>query len=601
LGKAPDWLPKKLTGIGYYLQMQSLATDSMRQEFRSTWLDPEPLPAEHRQLHDHPVLAALLYRRGIRDRESARDFLDSRPRPAPDPYQMPGMGEAVDRIRSAIRRRERVAIFGDYDADGVTSVALLTRAMHSAMGDEQLVMTRLPTRREGYGLNAAAIDDMASSGATLLIAIDCASSDHEQVAYAVERGLDVVIFDHHHMADDGPPGAICVSAYRTERGPYHDLCAAGIAYLLVSALAQHGIVVGGSAGQLETALLDYVALGSIADVASLAAINRPLVRDGLATIQKRPRAGIAAVCQAGGFAPSKATSTDIAFKVAPRINSAGRMGDPRIALQLMLEDDAPRAMELASQLEVMNRQRKAETSRIVESAETMLLSRPNWDRSPVIVLASPSWSAGILGIAAAKLAERFGRPAILLYEDGEMSRGSARSIPGFDIVEALKAYHGPLVAVGGHSQAAGLTIRNEHIEALRDYLGMVIDASGLPWPADPSIRIDAELAGDELGLDLVTLIDQLQPFGAGNEQPVFKLAGLPLQRYEVMGQDRSHLRLVVRTPRGNMPAPFFGAAHRSRELVGVRTVDLAVTLNAGYWNGPRLDVHVQDMRPASDH
>lgn len=577
----------------------TLSPSSVVRASPPVWIQPAPLPPEFRHLHESELLAGLLFRRGITDPEQVRDFLDTRPRPAPDPYKVPGMAEAVERIGWAIRHREKIGIFGDYDADGVTSVALLAKALAAAMGDDANIVTRLPTRTEGYGLNRTAIDDFVAAGVRLLVAVDCASTDHDGVTYALGRGLDVVILDHHHMTDDGPPGAICVSAYRTARGPYHDLCAVGITYLLVAALAQHGFAIDGSDGHPETSLLDYVAIGSIADVTSTVRINRPLIRDGLTLIRTRPRPGIAALSQMAGLDLPHATSTDIAFKIAPRINAAGRMADPQLALDLLLTGDPLRAGALAAQIETLNNKRRSEAARIVHEAERLVRSEPGWERRPMIFVASENWRHGVLGIAASTLASRFGRPVILLSEEGPVSRGSARSTPGFDIVEALDACGDLLLASGGHSQAAGLTVSNERRAELRESLEALVLASDIEWPAVPSIAIDSLLDLNDLGLETVALIDQLQPFGPGNEQPVFQLTGVPLRQYEVMGRDRSHLRLVLTTPRGQLRAPFFGAAARSRELVGARAVDLAVTLQVGYWNGPRLDIHIKDMRPSS--
>ncbi|MEA2511245.1 MAG: single-stranded-DNA-specific exonuclease [Thermomicrobiales bacterium] len=570
-----------------------------RSATRPIWIEPAPLPPNLPALHDDPLIAELLFRREILDPGAAADFLHARPRPAPDPSLLPNMDAAVERILRAVRDRERVAIFGDYDVDGITSTALLTRALRAALGDPDRVIARLPTRREGYGLNPAAIDDFASAGASLLIAVDCASSDDANVGYARARGLDVVVVDHHHMSGPGPDGAIVLSPHLSPGGPYREFAAVGVVYLLVAALAQHGCRIDGTNGDPETSLLDYVALGTIGDVSPLIGANRALVRDGLKQIHKQQRPGLVALIRKAGLDPSALTADRIAFKVTPRLNAAGRMGDPHLALDLLLTDDPLTAAMLADEIERLNTERREVSARIADEAEALILSRPDWRDRRLLIVAGRGWTAGVLGIAANQLVNRFGRPVLVLADDGELSKGSARSVPGFDIVEALGGCGDLLSAWGGHSQAAGLTIRSAQLDALADALDAQLVASGLDLPVPPSIRLDAVLPAERLTVDTAHRIDALQPFGTGNEQPLFLIRDVQVRQYEAIGQDRSHLRLVLSTPRGNVKAIAFGAAPRSRELVLSRTLDLAACLNLDRWNGQtRLDLEVKDFRPA---
>jgi single-stranded-DNA-specific exonuclease len=571
-----------------------------RSTTRPIWIEPEPLPVEAAAIHPDPLLAELLYRRGIRDAATARDFLRAHPRPAPDPWLLPNVEPAVVRIVRAVESGERVAIFGDYDVDGITATAMLTKALGAALGAPDRLISRLPTRAEGYGLNRTAVEEFAAAGVSLLVAVDCASTDDANVGYARERGLDVVVIDHHHMRGPGPEGAIVLSPYLSAEGPYRELAAVGVAYLLVAALAQHGCKIDGESGDPETALLDYVALGTIGDVSPLTGVNRALVRDGLRHLRERPRPGLAALIRRAGLDAATVSADRIAFKLTPRLNAAGRMGDPHLALNLLLTDDPVAGQMLADEIEHLNALRRTESTRIADEAEALILARPDWRERRLLVAAGRGWTAGVLGIAASQLVGRFGRPALVLADDGELSKGSARSVPGFDIVEALDDCRELLADWGGHSQAAGLAVPTQNLSALADALERRLEAAGFDLPLVPTLRLDAVLPADRLTIETARLVDLLQPFGTANEQPVFLVSKVQVRQYEAIGQDRSHLRLVLGTPRGNVKAIAFGAASRSRELILHRTLDLAASLKLDRWNGQtRIDLEVKDFRPAN--
>ncbi|MGI8643203.1 MAG: DHH family phosphoesterase, partial [Thermomicrobiales bacterium] len=344
---------------------------------QAVWHEPVVVPSAAMSLHRDGLLSTLLYQRGMRDASDVARFLLRHPSAAPDPFHVPGMEEAVERVGQAIQAREKIGIFGDYDVDGMTSTALLVHALQGA--GALALKTRLPTRAEGYGLNQQAIDEFVDDGTRLLIAVDCASTDHHHVAYALSRGLDVVILDHHQMPDGdaGPTGAITVSAQRLAdpAAPARDLVAVGLAYLLASALAQEGYPLAD--GSPETDLQDLVALGTIADVAPLGGINRPLVRDGIEVLQKRPRPGILALCRVSDVLPANVDAEAVSFRLAPRLNSAGRMADPALALDLLLADDDKAANRLAAELDALNSNRRIETDRLTGEAEELLIRDPN--------------------------------------------------------------------------------------------------------------------------------------------------------------------------------------------------------------------------------
>ena len=566
---------------------------------RPLWIDPVLFPGHVPTLHPDPLLNVLLAGRAPTP-AAAADFLDPRPRPAPDPSLLPGLAAAAERVNRAIVSGERIAIYGDYDADGISATALLTRGLRAATGGAAPVVSQLPTRRDGYGLHPAAIAAIAAADVSLLIVVDCGSTDHANVALARASGVDVVVLDHHQMNGPPPSDAFVVSAQLLPGAPYRELTAAGVAYLLAVSLARLGHDLGDGTGSEPTSLLGLVALGTIGDVAPLTGVNRALVRDGLRVLAERPSAGILALCQRAGVALATLTAEQVAFKLAPRLNAAGRMADPQLALDLLLTDDRRRAALLAQELERLNVQRRLESQRVAAEAERLVLQQSDNADRPLLVVASSGWGSGVLGLAAGRLVERFGRPVLVLNDDGEMSRGSARSVPGFDIAQALVGCADLLHAHGGHSQAAGLTLPTPLLPRLEAALQSALLASSARVPAAPSLQIDADLPSERLTIATAELFAHLQPFGAGNSQPMLRVRQLPVRSYNVIGQDRSHLKLHLETPRGVVPALFWSAAPRSSELIRQPLVDLVVTIGLDYWNGQRrLHVEVKDFRPAA--
>lgn len=574
-----------------------LRTDAL---IKTLWIEPGPLGDDIPRLHPDPLLHELLARRGISHVTEATAFLDQRPRHAPDPEGLPNLQAAVERIGAALDRGERIGIFGDYDADGVTATAVIVHALRQAAKSPDLVIAILPTREQGYGLNKFSIAAFAEVGVTLLVAVDCGSSDPVHVSQALASGLDVVILDHHQIAGDPPDDAIVVSAQLPGGERFADLCAVGVAFMVVAALARDGYRIDGDEGEPETALLDLVALGTIADMVPLVGINRPLVRDGLRQLGKGLRPGLAALCRRAGVNLANVSSEQMVFKIGPRLNAAGRMGDPRLALDLLLERDPLRATHMADEIEQLNERRRADSARIYREAESMIALQPERLSSRLLVLAGRHWPSGLLGPVASQLVERYFRPVIVLSDDGDISHGSARSVPGLDIAAALRRCESMLIRIGGHEQAAGLALQTRRISELADAMDRVIEEAGIDVPFHPFIQLDAELPVERLNLATTHLLQSLEPFGKGNEQPVVLVRNVAVRQWDVVGADRRHLRLQLGTPAGIAKAIAFGLAERSRELVSGRNVDIAAVLKIDNWNGQRkLDLEIRDFRPAT--
>lgn len=563
-----------------------------RQTIGSMWSEPDVIPRGQEPLNDNPLLHVLLYRRRLRTRAAADRFLNVCPRPAPAPSRLPNLSQAIDRIERALDAREKITVFGDYDVDGITSSAILVSSLR-AMAAPDLVSVRLPVRAEGYGLNFAAVEAVAKDGARLLIAVDCGSNDHAAIDRARVLDIDVVVFDHHQINGSLPVGSIVVSAQLSPDCELQDLSAAGVAFLAVTELSRRGRPLPPSG---DLALLDLVALGTIADVMPLLGVNRALVRDGIQQLRRAERPGIRALFRIAEMLPSTVTSEDVSFKLAPRLNAAGRVSDPMVAFDLLMAPDVASANRHAAELERLNGRRRDQGRQILDDVDEMIRRDPARLEQPVLVFASDHWSAGLVGPAAAKVSERFRRPVLMLAVEGDFLHGSARSVPGFDIARALAKHTDLLERHGGHDQAAGLTLRHERLGEFIEALASSAPAGALEGLV---FDIEADLAPARLTLETARLLDLLQPFGQDNPRPLLRIRNLSVQRAEVIGQDRSHLRLMLTDGSKTIKTIMFGAANRMSELQPGARIDVLAQLKVDRWNGSeRLDVELKDFRPA---
>ena len=562
----------------------------------NVWVEPVPLRDGLPQFHSDPLIHAILARR-LADVAQAAEFLDENERAAPDPHLLPGLTEAAERIWRALRRGEPIGVFGDYDTDGVTSAALLTLALRAASGGAQPVAVRLPRRREGYGLSETGAEDLAAAGTRLLVAVDCGSKDHAAVERARQLGMDVVVLDHHRITDSPPAHAIIASAQLREDAPYTNVSAAGIAYLLATALAHDGLDTGDGAGNEPTGLLDLAMIGLVGDVSSLSGVNRALVRDGLRRLRQDPRPGLRALCESAGIDVRTLTSTEIAFQVSPRLNAPGRLDDPRPAYELLVTEDPRQAARLAEVAEQANQRRRLLQDRILREIESELEANPSKLDRRVLVFAGSGWQPGIVGLAASKLADRHGRPVVVLTVGDGVAHGSARSVPGFDITSALSAAKSLLLRHGGHERAAGLALHTSNVADLDEALQGVIADSAASLPGPSRLTIDADLEPARLKLEVARLIQSLGPFGEGNPVPMLRVPRVPIRGYTAMGREKQHLKILTSGQAGPVEAIMWSGAGRSQELVGARHVDLLGVLETNVWNGAtRVQVRLSDFR-----
>lgn len=527
-----------------------------------------------------PFVALLLVSRGMKTPEQARGFLEDDGADAFDPMCLPDMGKAVARIRQALDGFERIAVYGDYDADGVTATALLYSYLETQGAD---VFYSVPEREtEGYGLHRASIDEMAKRGAKLIITVDNGVSALEEAEYAASLGLELVITDHHRAGDALPRAAAVVDAQRPDCNcPYRELAGVGVAFYLAAALE-------GDAQALLDDYADLVALGTVADVVPLHGENRRLVRAGLARINANTRPGLQALREAAGFAEKPLTAVNIAFTLAPRINAAGRMGSAQRALRLLLCEDEAEATSLAEEISQTNARRQETELLILRQAERQLDEHPQRRFDRVLVVSGEGWHPGVLGIVAARLTEAYGRPSVVITTDGGQARGSGRSIEGFHLYDALAASKDTLLQFGGHTLAAGLVLESGAVDAFRAAINEYAAQAEMPHPA---LRLDCRLNPVYLTLDMIDAVSGLEPFGAGNPQPLFGLFRMRLEAVQPVGGGK-HLRLRFSRGSTQVTAMRFGVSPAEFPCQIGDTLDLAVRAARNEFRG-RADVSIQ--------
>lgn len=565
---------------------------------RFRWHEPADLPLTGSE--DDNFLLALLARRGLTAPDALTAFFHPHPHQLADPFLMADMVGAVERLRAAHLRRETIAIYGDYDVDGLTSTALLTRAL-TGMGFHQ-IRPYVPHRvRDGYGLNTAAIDQLATEGVSLIVAVDCGISNVAEVAHAHRQGLDVIVLDHHRVPDTVPAAVAVVNPRRADCAyPFKELAAVGVAFTLVRALVRAGFTLAGRWQEDELdlhELLELVALGTVADVVPLNGENRILVAHGLAALGQTRHPGLRALYAVSGVNPARLLAWHIGHLLGPRLNAAGRIDEPAIALRLLLTASVTEAAALAGQLDQLNRQRQRELARIIaEAVARVEASGPLDDARPLIQLDGDGWAAGIVGLVAGRLTERYSRPVLVLERGAEVSKGSARSIDGFNIIEALTECDDLLDHYGGHAKAAGLTVANTRLETLHERLLAIAAARLRPEQLRPALTLDLEAPVGALTWSLVDQLARLEPCGHGNAEPLLLVRDVT-PSWSKTSYDGKHLFFAIRTGRGDVRGVAFGQGDRLAEVTRAGRVDLAGTLRRDWWQGEeRLSFHLRDFR-----
>lgn len=537
-----------------------------------------------------PLLAQVLYNRGLHEPDAARAFLDGRWAEG-DPFQLKGMATAVEAIQRAIRDRQRIAIYGDYDTDGVSAAALLVQALRT-IGATGLGQTHIPHRYdEGYGVQAPALRKLAAEGVKLVVTVDCGISSAREVAEAAERGLGVIITDHHSPGPDMPDAAVAIINPRQPgcSYPFKDLAGVGLAYKLALALL-------GEHRPLDSdEFTDLVALGTVADIVSLQGENRTLVQRGLGRLRRAPSPGLQALLDVAGISPERVNARVISHMLGPRLNASGRLAyaHAQASLRLLLAESPAEARPLAQQLNAWNRERQRLTAQYTEAARRQALEIGD---SPLLFIAQREFLSGVVGLVASRLLDEFYRPTVVVSITDDESRGSARSIPGFHIAEALNACHDLLERHGGHAAAAGFTIRTERLPALKERLQALAAEQLAGTDLARPVLIDAEARLPDLTESLAEGLARLEPCGHDNPAPLFLTRGLQIRQRHYVGREEAHLRLLLSDGQTERSAVAFNHAQLADHFP--EYVDVVYNLDLNEWRGERrVEMHIRDLSP----
>jgi len=535
-----------------------------------------------RELSVSQVLAAVLVRRGHTDSAAARAFLAAE-LPEHDPFQLGDMREACEAIHAAIAAGTKICVHGDYDADGICATALAVLVLGELGAD---VTWHLPSRfDEGYGVGRETLTRLAGEGIGLVLTVDCGVTAVEEVAHARELGLAIVVTDHHRPGPELPDCPV-VGPYRGEY-PFRELCGTGVVWKLGQALL-------GTDSDALARHLDLVAVATVADVVPLVDENRGLAVAGLRQLARTQKPGLQALMRSARVDAAAIDAAAIGFRLAPRLNAAGRLGRPEAALELLLTEETEPARQLAAQLEELNRDRQAVEERILREAVEEIESWPEAQRRRrAFVVAGADWHEGVIGIVASRLVERYNRPVVLIAGTDGNWKGSGRSIPGFDLHDGLRRCAGDLERWGGHAAAAGLSIKPERVPAFAEAFSSIGDAELAEDDLRPAALVDALVHGRDLTLELCNELAQLAPFGLGNPNVTLLLAGCQLVDLAAVGEGK-HLKFRVREDgRDSGSAIAFRMGRRLDSLRRAGAYDLAFKLEANQWNGtvaPQLNV-----------
>lgn len=516
------------------------------------------------------LAAQILYERGIQSETDLQTFLHPRLEDLHDPYLLHDMDKAVDRIRRAIEGYEQILIYGDYDADGMTSASILKEALESLGAECQVY---LPNRfTDGYGPNQSVYQYfIEQQKVSLIVTVDNGVAGHEAIAYAQEMGVDVVVTDHHSLPEVLPEAYAIVHPEHPEgQYPFKYLAGCGVAFKLACALLE----------DVPVEFLDLVAIGTIADMVSLTDENRIMVRYGLSLLKQTERVGLQELLKLAKIDLQQVDEETIGFQIAPRLNALGRLDDPNPAIELLTGFDEEETAEIARMIDEKNTERKAVVQAIYDQAKQQV--NPN---KPVQVLAAQGWNPGVLGIVAGRLLEELHQPVIVLSIQDGLAKGSARSVEAVNIFDALNEHRELFVAFGGHSGAAGMTLPVENLDRMSDALAAYIADNQLDPSSKSSLILDAELDLAELSMETVKSLEKLAPFGMDYAKPTFYLRDFQVESARAMGQDDAHLKLRLQKGQAKIDVVAFGKGDLAAEFAQVKHLELAVQLSVNQWNG----------------
>lgn len=575
-------------------------------EILKNWNILEKAPSEFTSQFSqyNPIILQLLYNRKIDTSDKIDNFFNSKYSDLHDSFLFKDMDKALERLGKAIDNKERVGIYGDYDADGVTSSIVLTEIFKKVLGLSGQIY--IPDRqKEGYGLNRSAIDWLIKKDIKLIVTCDCGVANKREIDYAKGKGVDVIVFDHHHLAEEFSDDYIIINAKQKEdKYPYKELSAVGVVFKLAQAVFRSDLIRKVNTKfknnknlqqEFERNLLDLAAVGTVADCSPLTGENRILVQEGLKILSKTKRPGFAALARSARVNLPDVDSFGIGFYLAPRINSAGRLDHANAAYKLLASESYGIARLLSYQLELSNRKRQRITDKIFREIKKEL------DTSPKVLLAhKEDWPLGVLGIVASKICEEYFKPTLVLTRGKKESSGSARSIPSFNIIKAINECSDLLLEFGGHKGAAGCTLKNENIEKFEKKLNQIAEEKLSDKDLIPKIDIEAEINLKSVDWELYNELEKFKPFGANNEKPQFKASGVNVVSFDRIGKRRDHLKLILSNQNGNnqIEGVYFNIRNGKLKQLG-NDIDIIFEIDCNEWNGKKnLQLKIVDFRRA---
>jgi single-stranded-DNA-specific exonuclease len=545
-----------------------------------------------------PVLAGLLIQRGIKTESAAKRFFRPMLNELIDPFLMNDMDVAVDRLNDAMGRKERIMVYGDYDVDGCTAVALVYKFLQQFYSN---IDYYIPNREgEGYGVSRQGIDFAAETGVKLIIVLDCGIKAIEEIAYAKQRGIDFIICDHHEPDDELPPAVAILNPKRRDSTyPFKQLCGCGVGFKLMQAFAKNN----GIPFSRLIPLLDFCAVSIAADLVPVEGENRILAFHGLKQLNQSPSIGLKAIIEICGLTSRELTMSDIVFKIGPRINASGRMQNGKEAVELLVERDLQKALTEATRINEYNEQRKDVDKQMTEEANEIVARLESQRHMQSIVLYDEGWKKGVVGIVASRLTELYFRPTVVLTVIDGMASGSARSVAGFDVYDAVKSCRDLLENFGGHTYAVGLTLRQENIPEFRRRFQEYVNSHILPEQTQQTLDIDLELDFHDINKRLLNELKRLAPHGPGNAKPLFITRNVyDYGTSKVVGRHQEHIKLELVDSKSAvvMNGIAFGQSAAARYIKSKRSFDIVYTIEENTYKRGEVQLQIEDIRPSED-
>lgn len=568
--------------------------------FKWTYNPPTPeREAQAQELSEKltlpPVLGRLLIERGITTESAAKRYFRPQLADLINPFLMKDMDVAVDRLNDAMGRKERIMVYGDYDVDGCTAVALVYKFIRQFYSNIEYY---IPNRyEEGYGVSHRGIQYAHEAGIKLIIILDCGIKAHEEIQYAKSLGIDFVVCDHHEPDDTMPPAVAVLNPKRKDDSyPFKHLCGCGVGFKYMQAFAKNN----GIPFTRLIPLLDLCAVSIAADLVEVTDENRILAYHGLKQLNQSPSVGLKSIIDICGLAGRELSMSDIVFKIGPRINASGRMENGKLSVDLLVEKEMERAVELSKEIDVYNEQRRGIDKQVTEEAN-LIIDRidPQRNRSS-LVLYDEGWTKGVIGIVASRLTEMYFRPTVVLTREGDYATGSARSVAGFDVYAAVKSCRDLLVNFGGHTYACGLTIRWEDVAEFRDRFQQYVDTHILQTQKEPIIIVDAIIDFRDITKRMFHGLKHFAPFGPGNPKPNFCTTGVyDFGTSKVVGRSQEHIKLELVDSKSNnvMSGIAFGQSAAARYIKSRRSFDIVYTIEDNVYKRGSAQLQIEDIRP----